>query len=224
MPKRDPERTHLTTTDLKKEVYCYYILTGLSPEEAYEEVGFTPDSGNAARYHMTQTVQERLRALRAAIEKRILQQDEEVWGDEALAKFLQANAIESRAQGDYAPSNRAIELLGRNRGMFGVGDGQQQGLQEVDDRADQAELAALWLVEMKEKHGVASIDDLIGLLRGEILTITGVIDTIEPVPSEGQQRCGSCSGEGCTSCEEGQQPALGLPVAGGEEGGGEPPE
>ena len=170
------EGKHLTTTDLKKETFCYYILTGLSVEEAYEEVGFVPDSGNAYRYYESQTVQERLRALRALIEKRILRQDEEVWGDEALAKFLQANAIESRAQGDYAPSNRAIELLGRNRGMFGAGEQLQQIAE--DTGADEAEMAALWLTEMKEKHGVEAIDDLIGLLRG-ILPITGIIDSIE---------------------------------------------
>jgi len=169
--------------DIKRELFCYHLIAGLSPEEAYEAVGFAPDRSNCYSYYRNSTVQSRLSALRAEIEKRILRQDEEIWGKEGVAKFLQANAIESRAQGDYAPSNRAVELLGRDLGMFGTGSDAMLEVITEETEQEQALMAAAWLDEMREKHQVTTLEELSALLRGDRLSITGIIDSIEEAPA-----------------------------------------
>ena len=156
----------ITVTELRRELFCAYVVTGMSAVDAHEAVGHARSTTNACRYCRHPTVQSRLRALREAIEKGILDQDEAVWGRGELAKFMQDNAIASAAQGDYAPSNRAIELLGRDRGMFGQG-GQEQLPEHagVDEEVDQAALAATWLEEMALKTGTDSIAELAQALR-----------------------------------------------------------
>ena len=89
-----------------------------------------------------------------------------MWDRLHILKFLQANAIESRAQGDYAPSNRAIELLGRDQGMFGARSGQQSATPEPSESVEnQAELAASWLEEMEEKLQITTVKELAAALR-----------------------------------------------------------
>jgi hypothetical protein len=92
----------------KRDVFCYYLLDGLSIEEAYEAVGFAPDSKNSWRYCRQRTVQVRLQALKDEIEEHVLTSASSIWDRDRLREFLQESAIEARAQGDYAPSNRAF--------------------------------------------------------------------------------------------------------------------
>ena len=162
-PPADP----ITVDEMRVDLFCAYLLTGMTIVDAHNAVGYSRDTANASAYHRSPPVQGRLSALRTAIEKRTLRSGEARWDDDTLAKFLQDNAIESRAQGDYAPSNRAIELLGKDRGMFGQGG--QELLPEatgVDDEADQASLAAAWLREMAVKLGTDSVAELAQRLEG----------------------------------------------------------
>ena len=104
----------------------------------------------------------RVRELLAEVTERAV--TKATWDRTAILKALQANAIDTRARGDFAVSNRAIELLGRAQGMFG-GQQDPQIAENPVSPEDEAGTAIRWLEEMREKFGLESIQDLVDLLQ-----------------------------------------------------------
>ena len=147
------------------ELLALRLAEGHSQIVACKLAGFSDSSrGSASRICNRESVRARVEALLGEVEKRVL--TKVTWDRIAILKALQGNAIEARAQGDYAPSNRAIELPGRDQGMFGAQPRTEQCLPpEVDDIDNQAELAALWLEEMEEKLHITTLKELAAALR-----------------------------------------------------------
>ncbi len=155
----------MSASDVRYELVAHHLVAGHSQIEAVRMAGFAGNSrGTASAICRSQRVQDRVDELLQEVEERVLRRA--MWDRLHILKFLQANAIESRAQGDYAPSNRAIELLGRDQGMFGARSGQQSATPEPSERIeDQAELAASWLEEMEEKLQITTLRQLATALR-----------------------------------------------------------
>ena len=154
----------MSVSDVRYELVAHHLVAGHSQIEAVGMAGFAGNSrGTASAICRSQRVQDRVDELLQEVEERVLRRA--MWDRLHILKFLQANAIESRAQGDYAPSNRAIELLGRDQGMFGARSGQPAPPEPSESVEDQAELAALWLEEMEEKLQITTLKDLAAALR-----------------------------------------------------------
>ncbi|MBT5142044.1 MAG: hypothetical protein HOG99_13670 [Gemmatimonadetes bacterium] len=140
------------------------LIEGHDQLTACRLAGFSDSSrGSASRICNHERVRERVSELQAEIAQRVV--TKAAWDRTAILKALQANAIDTRARGDFAASNRAIELLGRDQGMFG-GKGDVQIVEQPVSPEDEAEEAISWLEEMREKFGLESIQELIDLLDG----------------------------------------------------------
>ena len=154
----------MSASDVRYELVAHHLVAGHSQIEAVRMAGFAGNSrGTASAICRSQRVQDRVDELLQEVEERVLRRA--MWDRLHILKFLQANAIESRAQGDYAPSNRAIELLGRDQGMFGACSGPQLAPEPSERIEDQAELAASWLEEMEEKLQITTLRQLATALR-----------------------------------------------------------
>jgi hypothetical protein len=152
--------------ELKVELFCYHLLDGLSIADAYYAVGYAPDSKNSWRYYHQQNVQDRLKGLRDEIKKHALASATTTLSNDTLREFLMDNAVESRAQGDYAPSNRAIELLGRDQGMWGTAPVHRHlAVSSNKDVTHQATVATSWLEEVGSNLGTDSVSELVKCLR-----------------------------------------------------------
>jgi hypothetical protein len=157
------EEAQMSSSDSRYELVALNLVAGHSQIEAVRLAGFAGNSrGTASAICRSQRVQDRVDELLQEVEERVLRRA--MWDRLHILKFLQANAIESRAKGDYAPSNRAIELLGRDQGMFGSQPKMCEP-QEANEIEDQAELAASWLEEMEEKLQISTIKELAFALR-----------------------------------------------------------
>jgi len=159
-----------TTIGVKRELYCYYLLSGMTSEAAYEAVGYKGNRHNAWAFHNHVDTQERLTALLEDLQRSTLERRPGAWSDDEMDMFLQGSAIEARQGGDYSPAIRAVELLGRDRGKFGVTPDPQAQLPEHTDQSDEetARHTIRWLNEMKEKLNVNSIDELTAVLQTRI--------------------------------------------------------
>lgn len=159
------EEVRMSVSDVRYELVAHNLVAGHSQIEAVRIAGFAGNSrGTASAICRSQRVQDRVDELLQEVEERVLRRA--MWDRLHILKFLQNNAIEARAHGDYAPSNRAIELLGRDQGMFGVRSGPQLLTPEPSVSVeDQAELAAAWLEEMGDKLGTDSLNVVVSRLR-----------------------------------------------------------
>jgi hypothetical protein len=145
------------------ELLALRLAEGHSQIVACKLAGFSDSSrGSASRICNRESVRARVEALLGEVEKRVL--TKVTWDRIAILKALQGNAIKARAQGEYAPSNRAIELLGRDQGMFGAQPRTLEAL-EVCNVENEAELAASWLEEMEEKLQITTLKELAAALR-----------------------------------------------------------
>lgn len=155
----------MSSSDDRYELLALRLAEGHSQISACRLAGFSDSSrGSASRICNRESVRARVTALLAEVEKRVLAKV--TWDKVAILQALQGNAIEARAQGDYAPSNRAIELLGRDQGMWGTESGQNvpEGAGQ-DEVVDEAALAASWLEEMGSKLGTNSLAEVAASLR-----------------------------------------------------------
>lgn len=96
----------------KHERFAQGLAAGKTADEAYTAAGFKANRGNATRLKANESVQARVKELteRAADGLVLTKQ----WVLEQLAD----NAAKAKKVGDFGPSNKAIELIGKHLGMF----------------------------------------------------------------------------------------------------------
>ncbi|WP_323012905.1 hypothetical protein [Devosia sp.] len=96
----------------RHERFAQGLASGKTAEEAYVEAGFRPNRGNAARLKANESIRARAKELtERAAEGVVLTRQ---WVLEQLAD----NAAKAKKVGDFGPSNKAIELIGKHLGMF----------------------------------------------------------------------------------------------------------
>lgn len=100
----------------RHEAFAQGLAKGLTADAAYEEAGFRPHRGNAARLRANENVQRRVKELtEKAAEKAVVTR---AWVLEMLAKNARECAGNDEALRNPAASNKALELLGKELGMF----------------------------------------------------------------------------------------------------------
>lgn len=87
-------------------------MQGKSADAAYQEAGFKPNRGNATTLKAKQSIQARVAELTHRAEANVVVTRE--WVLEQLID----NARLAKAAGDFGPANKAVELLGKEIGMF----------------------------------------------------------------------------------------------------------
>lgn len=96
----------------RHELFAQGLAQGKSASEAYEAAGYSHNDGNAVRLKGNEKVQARVAELqeRAAVSVSLTRE----WVLEQLIDTV------NKAKGteDYAPANKALELLGKELGMF----------------------------------------------------------------------------------------------------------
>jgi phage terminase small subunit len=99
-------------TNDRHEAFAQHVARGSSAVEAMKAAGFRGHRQNAHRLMTNDDVQSRIAELqdRAAANTVITRE----WVIEQLVD----NARQAKQQGDIAPANKAIELLGKELGMF----------------------------------------------------------------------------------------------------------
>jgi len=107
----------------RHERFAQELARGKSASQAYELAGFKPDRGNASKLHQEHSILQRVGELIDKREKVDLAATERVVEKLAITKEwvieqLVENAQLAKASEDYGPANKAIELLGKELGMF----------------------------------------------------------------------------------------------------------
>lgn len=96
----------------RHEKFAQELAKGSSASDAMKAAGFQSDRRNSTRLTTNEDIARRVEELkeRAATNVSISRE----WVIEQLVD----NAKKAKAEGDYAPSNKALELLGKEIGMF----------------------------------------------------------------------------------------------------------
>jgi len=96
----------------RHELFAQALFEGKSQRDAFAAAGYSRNDGNASRLTQNEKVQARVAELkeRAAVKVSLTRE----WIIEQLIQ----NARLARIQGDIAPSNQALSLLGKELGMF----------------------------------------------------------------------------------------------------------
>ena len=160
-------------TDLRRDLFCCYLLTGMSIVDAHEAVGFKRNADVASNYHRTPAVQKCLSALKARFETVVFREAASNVTDEDLREFLYGNAVAARETQDWAPSNRAIELLGRDRGLFGAQAEQLQLVEEQASPVEEMKAAIRWLEDTAMQLQATTVEAVVEGVRQRILSIAG---------------------------------------------------
>lgn len=96
----------------RHERFAQELAKGKSQSEAYQTAGYEPSEPNASRLTRNDKVQARVAELQArAVENVMLSRE---WVLEQLVD----NATKAKQAGDFGPSNQALNLLGKELGMF----------------------------------------------------------------------------------------------------------
>lgn len=96
----------------RHERFAQELAKGKSQADAYQAAGYEPSEPNASRLTRNDKVQKRVAELQArAVENVLLTRE---WVLEQLVD----NASKAKAAGDFGPSNQALNLLGKELGMF----------------------------------------------------------------------------------------------------------
>jgi hypothetical protein len=141
------------------ELLAHRLVEGHDQLTACRLAGFSGSSrGSASRTCNTERVRERVRQLMKQVEEQTVAKAS--WDRNAVIVALQHNAIEARARGDYAASNRAIELLGKDKGLFGSQQ-QVQSVVEPASGAGERERLVAWLKGAQELLQIETIEELI---------------------------------------------------------------
>jgi hypothetical protein len=96
----------------RHEKFAQALAKGMSAADAYTDAGYKGDRTAASRLSTNVNVQARVAELqeRAAVSVSLSRE----WVLEQLVD----NASRAKQNGDWAPANRALELLGKELGMF----------------------------------------------------------------------------------------------------------
>lgn len=107
----------------KREIFAQNIFSGQDNMTAYVNAGYKPNLGNATHMRMIPEVKARIEELLSA---RLAKVDKKV--DASIKKaainrdWVMAKLIENYEQAflncDFSPANKALELLGKELGMF----------------------------------------------------------------------------------------------------------
>lgn len=101
----------------RHERFAQGLAQGKTADEAYQEAGFKQNRHNASRLKTNETIRARVEELsNRAADGLILTKQ---WVLEQLAD----NAAKAKANDDFGPSNKAIELIGKHLGMFSGKEG-----------------------------------------------------------------------------------------------------
>lgn len=96
----------------RHELFAQGLAQGMSADRAYSEAGYKPDRPHASRLATNGNIRQRVEELQSHYVKTVFLNRE--WVIEQLID----NAKLAKADKDYGPANKAIELLGRELGMF----------------------------------------------------------------------------------------------------------
>lgn len=108
----------------RHERFAQELAKGKTASEAYEIAGFQPSRPNASRLQHADNIRQRVaevQASEAAVAQEATQKAVEALAlsREWVLARLQENATNAAANGDYGPSNKALELIGKEiAGMF----------------------------------------------------------------------------------------------------------
>lgn len=108
----------------KHERFAQELARGKSAIEAYTTAGFSPNRGNATTLKRHQSIVNRIAEIQSRtieVEQKASEKAAErlsidrVW----VLERLRENALAAAQNGDFGPSNRALELIGKEiAGMF----------------------------------------------------------------------------------------------------------
>ena len=107
----------------RHERFCQELAKGKSATEAYGLAGYKPNSGNAATLKAEQSILDRVADLiaeHAEAHRQATQMATErlsIDREWVLAQLVE-NAGLAKQQGDIGPSNQALNLIGKELGMF----------------------------------------------------------------------------------------------------------
>jgi phage terminase small subunit len=96
----------------RHERFAQELAKGKSASEAYELAGFKANDGNCIRLKGNERVASRVAELQQRAAARV--EVDKQWVLEQLID----NATKAKAKEDYSPANRALELVGKELGMF----------------------------------------------------------------------------------------------------------
>jgi phage terminase small subunit len=107
----------------KHELFAQELAKGKSQIEAHELAGYKPHRGNASSLAQDKSILERVSEIQA--ERAEMDREATKQATEALAidkQWVMARLIDNATQAasleDFGPSNKALELLGKELGMF----------------------------------------------------------------------------------------------------------
>jgi phage terminase small subunit len=95
----------------KHEAFAQALAKGCTADEAYKLAGYSENRGNATRLKANESIQQRLEELHEIAAERVV-----VTREWVLARLLE-NAKNNQVS-NPAASNKALELLGKEIGMF----------------------------------------------------------------------------------------------------------
>jgi phage terminase small subunit len=96
----------------RHEKFAQELAKGKSQSEAYHAAGYEPSEANASRLTRNDKVQARVAELQERAVQNVMLSRE--WVLEQLVD----NATKAKLAGDFGPSNQALNLLGKELGMF----------------------------------------------------------------------------------------------------------
>lgn len=112
-----------TLTNPKHELFAQELAKGKTATEAYETAGFKPSRPNASRLQHQENIRQRvveIQSERAEVEREATDRAAEALSIDkqwVMARLID-NATKAAEEANYAPSNKALELLGKELGMF----------------------------------------------------------------------------------------------------------
>lgn len=110
-------------TNPKHELFAQELAKGRTQIEAHEAAGYKPHRGNASALAQDKNILERVSEIqseRAEMDRQATEKAAEALSIDkkwVMSRLIE-NATRAAASEDYSPSNKALELLGKELGMF----------------------------------------------------------------------------------------------------------
>jgi phage terminase small subunit len=124
--------------DKRRELFCQHVVSGMTASAAYAAAGYKADDGNAARMRAKPDVVARIEELSAKVEAKVvetvgigrsyvieqLRRNAEIAMGDRLVKVVKQTKSEDDpmevevTMRDAAAANKALELIGKELGMF----------------------------------------------------------------------------------------------------------
>lgn len=138
----------------KHERFCHAVVDGQATTKAYEFAGFKPDRGNASTLRSKDSIVRRIGEL---FEERQRERDREIKKATEKAAFDRADVIKrlihlsvvAEKDEQHGPAVRAMELLGKELGMF-IDRQLRKDTDDIFETMDDAELRRLALERARQ--------------------------------------------------------------------------